>query len=246
MIAVVVCCILSVLPAVQTRNPRASLLTSAVVCLYAMYLISSALFSEPLDCVDKLGVHLSCNATTPTTPSCSYQQSSHSEAFRLKHFCVCLFRWLTFAFVDRIASVVIGAMITFVAVAFSSMRAGSHAGSAPMSESSSLINGSKDGDSSSDDEKKSPEERALEKQDRELLNLDNVPHNEAAFEPCAYNYVWFHAVMGLGSMYIGSLLSNWSIGAQSLSIDNWSVDKSMVTLLREKKEILFVQILNRF
>ncbi len=127
----------------------------------------------------------------------------------------------------RIASVVAGALITFVAVAFSSMRAGSHAGSAPSTERTALVNNA-DGtaDEKDDDEEakhESATERELAKKDRELLNLDE--HNERGFEPVAYNYTWFHAVMGLGSMYIGSLLSNWGSGVAS-----WVVDKSMVSV----------------
>ncbi len=43
----VIIAVVSVLPRVQHSNPRASLLTSSIVCAYATYLIWSALFSEP-------------------------------------------------------------------------------------------------------------------------------------------------------------------------------------------------------
>jgi hypothetical protein len=68
LVAVVFCCVLSVFPGIQNRNPRASLLTSSIVCVYATYLIGSALLSEP--------------AQTTAQQSCSYQVSSHNEAFK--------------------------------------------------------------------------------------------------------------------------------------------------------------------
>lgn len=142
----------------------------------------------------------------------------------------------------RIASVIAGALITFVAVAFSSMRAGSHSGSAPSpaTERTALVNNTEGGSSDDDDElakKKSVEEQEQAKRDRELLNLDH--HNENAFEPVAYNYTWFHVVMGLGSMYIGSLLSNWG----SDQVSRWIVDKSMVSVYMKAASAFVVCLL---
>lgn len=144
---------------------------------------------------------------------------------------------------NRDVSVVIGALFTFVAVAFSSMRAGSHAGSAPASERTALVNSSsvdhEDHAAAEDEEAqhKTAAERELEKRDRELLNLDE-PHNEHGSEPVAYNYLWFHAVMGLGSMYIGSLLSNWGSDGAS-----FIVDKSMVSVYLKSASAFVVCLL---
>ena len=216
---VVLCCALSVLPAVQERNPRASLLTAAVVCLYSTYLTASAVLSQPVPV-----------PTAPGGPPLCWYLGSGDAAVTPAGY----------------AALVLGAIITFVAVAFSSMRAGSHAGSAPppaSTEKSTLLAVNRDG-SSSDEEKGAPaasaeEEaerqrlRALEKSDRELLNLDDPRGTgEGGSEPVAYNYTWFHAVMLLGAMYMGCLLTNWSLAPSAVqggAIAN-SVDKSIVAV----------------
>ncbi len=204
---VVLCCALSVLPSIQERNPRASLLTASVVGVYATYLVSSAIFSEPMP--------------PAASAECSFLGNPND------------------ATVLRYVTLIMGALITFVAVAFSSMRAGSHAGSAPSSttEQSPLV---VNRDASSSDEEKGKggeqdievqKQRALEKSDRELLNLDDrmSPHDGAS-EAVAYNYTWFHVVMLLGSMYIGCLLTNWAFQTGDIGIPTHGVDKSMVAV----------------
>jgi hypothetical protein len=220
---VVLCCALSVLPAIQERNVRASLLTAAVVCLYATYLTAAAIFSQP--------VPLLLNVSPPNTVApavCWYLGQSNDVTTAAGY-----------------VTLVLGALITFVAVAFSSMRAGSHAGSAPpaSTEKSALLTVNRDANdgSSSDEEKKDKpatreeeQQRALEQQDRELLNLDDaaaVAGGELASEPVAYSYSWFHLAMLLGGMYMGCLLTNWSLGVHVVrgGISS-NVDKSIIAV----------------
>lgn len=177
---------MSVLPSLQERNHRASILTSVIVCLYATYLVWSAIVSQP-----------------SATPACVYQTEDNGDS------------------VFSIVVIVVGAVITFVAVAFTTTRAGSHTDTAP-SESSRLI--IQEEKASSDDEKNSvnkdvdeedievQKRKEQERRDHELLNLDGGPnHNENAPAAPAYNYTWFHVVMMLGAMYIGCLLTNWQV-----------------------------------
>ena len=216
---VVFCAVLSVLPAVQNRNPRASIFTASVIGVYSTYLVGSALFSLPV----------AMSSSSPPLHLCDYQQPVHNE----------ILKYLT---------LIIGALITFVAVAFSTMSAGSHSGSAGLSSSSSgksertlLVNRDENGEHhhTSDDEGNhdDPElahQRALEKSDRELLNLDNVHHHdEHQFEAVVYNYTWFHIVMLLGAMYIGCLMSNWAVvdvDAIAIAGQGPAIDKSIVSV----------------
>ncbi len=95
-----------------------------------------------------------------------------------------------------------GAIITFVAVAFSTVRAGSHSDTA--SEQSALVKkaslnatGHDDdeeahhsgGDDKNDEDIEVARQRMLEKSDRELLKLDEPLHSgEHSHEPVKYNY----------------------------------------------------------
>lgn len=209
-IFVIVSCIMSVNPKIQEHNPRASLMTAAIVSAYATYLVASAIMSER------------------TADNCSITSGD------AKHEAM------------KYVILIIGSLITFVSVAFSSLRAGTHEGTASSGtplETDRLIN--KD-DSSSDEEKKGgggddheddvekqrrKADKELAKKDRELLNLDQLPHNENAPEPVAYNYTWFHVVMMLGAMYIGSLMSNWAvIDSLDTTVSSLKVDCSVVSV----------------
>lgn len=202
---------LVVAPAIRNNNPRASIFTAAIVAVYSTYLVGSAIFSEPVATMTtKAGEQLLCD----------YQAESHNVVLK----------YLT---------LVLGALITFVAVAFSSMSAGSHSATANSNSSTStentkLINRGDDEDEEAQyhegvDDEELRRQKALEKSDRELLNLDDYEHHEHGFEAVAYNYTWFHVVMLLGSMYIGCLMSNWAVISTATTL-KLQVDKSVVSV----------------
>lgn len=195
----IIACVMSVLPSIQEKNPRASLLTAAIVCTYATYLVVSAIFSEPR--VDE---------------TCGFQNAAHNKVLK----------YLT---------LIIGALITFVAVAFSTVRAGSHSEDG---ERKKLLNVNGPYSDSEEEKQKREEEeddievqkrKELEKHDRELLNLDSDHGHHEEHEDVVYNYFWFHIVMMLGSMYIGCLLTNWAIIDSSSILQTLSPTTSAIT-----------------
>jgi hypothetical protein len=78
--------VISCLPAVQEENPKSGLGQSAMVVVYATYLVASALSSEPSD--DKTCNPLDMSGTTQTT------------------------------------SMIVGSVLTFLALAYSTSAAG--------------------------------------------------------------------------------------------------------------------------
>eukprot|EP01094_Clydonella_sp_ATCC50884_P005194 TRINITY_DN1415_c0_g1_i1.p1 TRINITY_DN1415_c0_g1~~TRINITY_DN1415_c0_g1_i1.p1 ORF type:complete len:443 (+),score=127.09 TRINITY_DN1415_c0_g1_i1:52-1329(+) len=135
----------SIHPKVHEFNPRVGLLQSSVVSAYVMYVIWSAILSEP----------------TCTGPFSADDSND----------------WIKWA------TVVVGAIITIVAVLYASLRAGS-----------SQLVGS--------------EEKSLKAEEGEAPEGQDFDDETSA---TTYNYSMFHVALALGSMYMAMLLTNWTI-----------------------------------
>ncbi|KAJ3415753.1 hypothetical protein HDV05_004217 [Chytridiales sp. JEL 0842] len=142
----------SIAPAVQEVNPKSGIAQSAMVVVYATYLVASSLASEP-------------EAEDGST-RCNPLNESESS---------------------RNTAIVMGAVFTFLALAYSTSRAAtqsnvltSEEASMPLVSDSGMDDGG-DEDGPVDDEK------------------DGVQ----------YSYSFFHIIFFLGSCYLAQLITNW-------------------------------------
>lgn len=171
---IIICIIVSIgsiIPSVQEANPRSGLAQAAMVIIYSTYLLSSALISEP---------NITCN------PFLRDHKSNHDPNNPITNK-------------TPTNIVVYGAILTFIAIAYSTTR------------------------SASSDFFSSPGSFAgLDDEDREpLLTNSNYGNNDDdeddeyggveddEKDSVQYSYSFFHIIFMLAAMYICMLVTNW-------------------------------------
>eukprot|EP01125_Pyxidicula_operculata_P000432 TRINITY_DN10464_c0_g1_i1.p1 TRINITY_DN10464_c0_g1~~TRINITY_DN10464_c0_g1_i1.p1 ORF type:complete len:452 (-),score=77.54 TRINITY_DN10464_c0_g1_i1:122-1477(-) len=175
--------VFSIHPKLQEKNQNSGLLQSAVVTAYSTYLIWSAISSEPPE--------MGCSSLFNNT-STNGNGSTATPA--------------------STASLVIGLILTFVAVIYSALTTSS---SNLTGENQSLINPTAD--------KKSEEGKSVMSTNKQLVEEGE---GEDEDEPYPYNITFFHVTFCLATMYLAMVLTNWGLVTQqddetknSLSVD---------------------------
>lgn len=198
LVVCIILVILSVHPKIREFNDRVGLLQASIFTLYCTYYIYSSILSEPNSCSD-----LPFNFFSSTDDSGNTINYSP------------IIDWITLIF---------GAIFTVASVVYASLSVGSiGSGSATTGSSSQrkekrdplLINtdGLDEEDAASNDEKikHEIEEMELEKQEDDEEGDNNWVKYDDEKDQNVYNYSLFHLAFALGAMYVGMLLSNWSV-----------------------------------
>lgn len=190
----VLACIISCLPAVQEANPSSGLPQAAVMFAYCTYLTASAIVSEPVAHDEPVGDPLGPLNYTPA--ECNP---------------------LSAAFGTKATTTVIGALFTFVALAYSASSAATR-GSIMQGDKGyeQLISNS---DSEDDDDATDLEAPRL----RTHLGRDDEK------ESTLYSYSFFHVIFALAACYLSMLITNWNT-VKLEDQTNWVVGKSLVAV----------------
>ena len=194
---IVVCIILVVLsvhPKIREFNDRIGLLQASIFTVYCTYYVYSAILSEPNSCSDLPFDFFS----DPYSDSSAVTDS--------------LVDWVTLIF---------GAIFTVASVVYASLSVGS---------SSNFI-GYRDENAKDDveslintdglDEDDIPLEEIPTKHEEE--DEDEEDHDDEK-DQNSYNYSLFHLAFALGAMYVGMLLTNWSVVSSDISIPTQSYE----------------------
>lgn len=165
LILCVIFTVISILPKIQDVNPNSGLLQSAIISLYTMYLTWSAMSNNPdKNCnPDWLGGH---NTTASPTPKGSERDHPSLDS-----------------------QSIVGLIIWFICVLYSTIRNSSHTSVGRMTISSS--------------EKALTDSEAPPAADGEQRTWDDEG------EGVAYSYSFFHFMFLLASLYIMMTLTNW-------------------------------------
>jgi len=195
-INIVVCIILVVLsvhPKIREYNDRIGLLQASIFTVYCTYYVYSAILSEPNTCSD-----------LPFNFFSDYYSESSAITDSLVD-------WVTLIF---------GAIFTVASVVYASLSVGSSSNFIGYKDEhakediESLINtdGLDEGDIPLD-EIEVKKECVNDDEDDEEDHDDEKDQN-------SYNYSLFHLAFAMGAMYVGMLLTNWSVVSSDLSITN--------------------------
>ncbi|KDE07206.1 hypothetical protein MVLG_02606 [Microbotryum lychnidis-dioicae p1A1 Lamole] len=213
---------LSIAPAIQEANPRSGLAQSGMVVAYTAYLVTSAIANHDDDSIKG-----QCNPLTSRAAGA------------------------------RTGMVVLGAIFTFLAIAYSTSRAATQSkalvgkgAKRNVSEGSYGALSSEDGElvtvvSNQPNRKESLRYQALQAavaegslpasvleeddEDEDALATDELDDEKAGTR---YNYVWFHVIFIMATMYVAMLLTNWNVVTTASFIPDLSGDATPVRIGR--------------
>jgi len=193
LILCIVLSITSVLPIVQEHQPNSGLLQSSFVSLYIIYLTWSAMSNQPdQHCKPNLAALVFGNSSHPTAPiSIGTKEEDYAPSMD--------------------TSAIIGLVVWFCCVLYSSIRSSSSDQAARLTmasdtlhltdpESSSVAEGETSGGNSSDNEQ------------------DGVH----------YSWSMFHLMFALATLYVMMTLTNWYSPGNNINIGTISANKSAV------------------
>jgi len=180
----IVSAVCSILPSVKERTPDSGLLQSSFVTIYTAYLVSSALISEPNDWKE------GCNHWY--TDSSTNGSSQHTSS---------VYSWYQGITGAERFSAFIGAVITVVAVCYSTFRTSSSTDKLVISDDTTA-------DKASVIAKISDEEDGMASPQSATTTTDP---SYATTKPrkLPFSFSLFHLAFMLGTMYVQQLLTNW-------------------------------------
>lgn len=189
----VVCAVCAVLPAVKERTPDSGLLQASFVALYTAYLLLSALLSEPNSWKD------GCNRWYTDTPGSTGGDSTSGTAFP----------WYRGTSAGERVTAVLGAVITVVAVCYSTFRTSASTdklviddgiGSNRTSVVATVVDGDDESSSSSS---------SSDKDKNQDSGNSGSSGNKGGAQRVPFSFALFHTAFMLGAMYVQQLLTNW-------------------------------------
>ncbi|SCV74546.1 BQ2448_7575 [Microbotryum intermedium] len=213
---------LSIAPAIQEANPRSGLAQSGMVVAYTAYLVTSAIANH-----DDASTKGQCNPLTSRAAGA------------------------------RTGMVVLGAIFTFLAIAYLTSRAATQSkalvgkgAKRSVSDGGYGALSSEEGElatvvSSQPNRKDSLRYQALQaavaegslpasvlEEDNEVVDALATDELDDEKAGTRYNYVWFHVIFIMASMYVAMLLTNWNIVTPASSVPDQGGDATPVKIGR--------------
>jgi len=204
------CMVCSILPAVKERTPDSGLLQSSFIAIYTAYLVTSALLSEPKSWKE------GCNKYyTDTVISDSTNSAESNTIVSWYHGISSMERFTAF----------IGAVITIVAVCYSTFRTSG-------STDKLMISDDTTADKASVIAKVADDENGTAAPAQSSAPAPAPAPKENRRQSLPFSFSLFHVAFMLGAMYVQQLLTNWETIsspdiASSTSLQEITVDSGI-------------------